>query len=40
MNLELLDFCNFGSSDPAWFHPAVTPLRDGRLFATMQKISG
>ena len=40
MNLELLDFHNFGSSEPCWFHPAVTRLHDGRWFATMQKING
>ena len=40
MNLEALDFRNFGTADRSWFHPAVAPLPDGRLFATMQKING
>lgn len=40
MNLELLDFRDFGSDEPCWFHPAVTRLHDGRLFATMQRING
>lgn len=40
MNIELLDFNNFGSSNRTWFHPAVAPLGDGKFFATMQKING
>ena len=40
MNIELLDFHNFGTSDRLWFHPAVTVLADGRWLATMQKING
>ena len=40
MNLEALDFRNFGTADRSWFHPAVAPLPDGRLFAAMQKING
>ena len=40
MNLEALDFRNFGTADRSWFHPVVAPLPDGRLFAAMQKING
>jgi len=40
MNIELLDFHNFASSEHCWFHPAVASLHDGRLFATTQKING
>jgi len=40
MNIELLDFHNFASPEHCWFHPAVTPLPDGRIFATAQRING
>ena len=40
MNLETLDFRNFGAAGRNWFHPAVARLRDGRLLAVMQEIRG
>jgi len=40
MNIELLDFDHFGTAVRTWFHPAVAPLPEGGLFATMQKING
>lgn len=40
MNIQALDFHNFGTSVLNWFHPAVTRLHDGRLLATIQVING
>ena len=40
MNLKALDFNNFGTDIHAWFHPSVTVLHDGRLFAVMQEMRG
>lgn len=40
MKLTTVDLHNFGTDHGLYFHPAVTKLHDGRLFATMQDING
>ena len=40
MNIKALDFNNFGTDIHTWFHPSVTLLHDGRLFAVMQTMKG
>lgn len=40
MKLTTVDFHNFGTDNGLYFHPSVTKLHDGRLFATMQDVNG